>query len=339
MNVGITSDGTLKPKSARIVMPGTENDTNQVTSVKTKTVGRTAAGINSITANTITFTENHQFSNGETIRFVSDTARLPDGILNNKVYFAITTGLNADQLKVATSFSEAAAGQALTINNKGGEIKVESRVSDKIVGDVGHPIQFDTVNEQWYVTVGSASTDNNIYSTLVGVGTTALGAATSRTYITRRTDDRSLSDKIYKLRYVIPSGVGITSARPPRTSFVLQESNDVTGATNTEVALQYNPSTVTMSNSAQMRNFRFIRNAEYSGGQLNFTTEIPHGLKSGASVKINNVTSTVNTVGLANSGYNGTYTIVNVPNSNKFTVTAPATNPGTFTNNTSQRTT
>ena len=339
LNVGITSDGTLRTKSARIVMPGTENDTNQVTSVKTKTVGRTAAGINSITANTITFTENHQFSNGETIRFISDTARLPDGLLNNKVYFAITAGLNADQLKVATSFSEAAAGQALTINNKGGEIKVESRVSDKIVGDVGHPIQFDTVNEQWYVTVGSASTDNNIYSTLVGVGTTALGAATSRTYITRRSDDRSLSDKIYKLRYVIPSGVGITSARPPRTSFVLQESNDVTGATNTEVALQYNPSTVTMSNSAQMRNFRFIRNAEYSGDQINFTTEIPHGLKSGASVKINNVTSTVNTVGLANSGYNGTYSVINVPNSNKFTVTAPATNPGTFTNNTSQRTT
>jgi len=337
--VGITSDGTLSTKSARIVMQGTENSSNKVTSVKTKTVGRTAAGINSISSNTITFTDSHQFLNGETIRVISDSARLPDGITNNKVYFAITDGLNSDQIKIATSFSEAAAGQSITINNKGGTLKVESRVSDKIVGDAGHPIQFDTTNEQWYINVGSASTDNDIYSTLVGVGTTALGAATSRTYIIRKSDNRSLSDKVYKFRYVIPSGVGITSARPPRTSFVIQESNDVIGATNTEVALQYSPSTVTMSNSAQLRNFRFIRTAEYSGGQLNFTTEVPHGLKSGASIKINNVTSTVNTVGLANSGYNGTYTVVNVPSSNVFTVTSPATNPGTFTNNTSQRTT
>jgi len=339
LNVGITSDGTLRTKSARIVMQGTENSTNQVSSVKTRTIGRTAAGINSITADVITFTDNHQLLNGETIRFVSDTARLPDGIINNKVYFAITDGLNADQLKVASSFSEAAAGQSITINNKGGTIRAESRVSDKIVGDVGHPVQFDTVNEQWYINVGTATTDNNIYSTLVGVGGTTLGTATSRSYIIRKSDDRSLNDKIYKFRYVIPSGVGITSARPPRTSFVLQESNDVTGSTNSEVALQYNPSSVSMSNSAQMRNFRFISNAEVDGSNLNFTTEVPHGLRSGSTVKINNVTSTVNTIGIANSGYNGTYTVVNVSNSNKFAVTAPPTNPGTFTNNTSQRTT
>ena len=339
LNVGITSDSTLRTKSARIVMQGTENSSDQVTGTKVKTVGRTSAGINSITANVITFTENHNFLNGETIRFVSDTARLPDGLINNKVYFAITNGLNNDQLKVASSFSEAAASQSITINDKGGTIQVQSRVSDKIVGDVGHPVQFDTINQQWYVNVGTAASDNTIYSTLTGVGVTELGAATSRTFITRRSDDRSLSDKIYKFRYVIPSGVGITSARPPRTSFVLQESNDVTGATNTEVALKYNPNVVTMSNSAQMRNFRFLSNAEFDSGQLNFTTEIPHGLKVGAKVEINNVTSTVNTVGLANSGFNGTYNVLNVSGCNKFSVASPATNPGTFTNNTSQRTT
>ena len=339
LNVGITSDGTLRTKSARIVMQGTENSSNQVTGTKTKTVGRTAAGINSITANVITLTEDHQFLNGETIRFVADNARLPDGLVNNKVYFAITDGLSADQLKVAASFSESAAGESLTINSKGGTIQVQSRVSDKLVGDVGHPVQFDTVNGQWYVNVGTAASDNTIYSTLVGVGATSLGSATSRSYIIRQSDDRSLSDKIYKFRYVIPSGVGITSARPPRTSFVLQESNDVTGASNAEVALQYNPNSVTMSNSAQLRNFRFIKDAEYDGGNLNFTTEIPHGLKTGATVKINNVTSTVNNVGIADSGYNGTYTVTGVPNANRFTVVSPATNPGTFTNNTSQRTT
>tara|TARA_B100001287_G_scaffold87538_1_gene73295 strand:- start:3105 stop:8957 length:5853 start_codon:yes stop_codon:yes gene_type:complete len=340
LKVGITSDGTLSEKSARIIMHGTEDSGNQTTGEKIKTVGRTATGINSITSNIITFTDNHQFLNGETIRFVSDTARLPDGLINNKVYFAVTDGLNPDQLKVAASFSEAAAGDFITINNKGGQIQVQSRVSDKIVGDVGHPVQFDTVNQQWYINVGSASTDNTIYSTLTGVGMTALGEATSRSYIIRKSDDRSLSDKIYKFRYVIPSGVGITSARPPRTSFVLQESNDVSGATNAEVALKYNPNTVTMSNSVQMRNFRFLSNAESDGaGNLIFTAEVPHGLKAGAKVKISNVTSTVNTVGVANSGYNGTYTVQNVTGCNKFSVLSPPTNPGTFTNNTSQRTT
>ena len=337
--VGIASDGSLKTKSARIVMPNTENSDNQVSSSKVKTVGRTSVGVNSITANTITFTDNHQFLNGETIRVFSDNARLPDGLIINKVYFAITDGLNSDQIKIASSFSEATTGQEIAINNKGGTLKVESRVSDKVVGDVGHPIQYDTTNNQWYLTVGSASTDNSIYSTLVGVGSTALGSATSRTYINRRSDDRSLSDKLYKFRYVIPSGVGITSARPPRTSFILQESNDVIGATNAEVALPYNPNVVTMSNSSQLRNFRIVRDAEYNSGQLDFTTEIPHGLKVGSTVKINNVTSTVNTTGIANSGYNGTYSVISVPSSNKFSVTSSPTNPGTFTNNTSQRTT
>ena len=31
-------------------------------------------------------------------------------------------------------------------NNKGGSIKIESRVTDKIPGDPGHPIQYDTTN-------------------------------------------------------------------------------------------------------------------------------------------------------------------------------------------------
>ena len=45
-------------------------------------------------------------------------------------------------------------GDELTINNLGGTLKIESRVSDK-VGDVGHPIQFDSDVDQWYVTVGT----------------------------------------------------------------------------------------------------------------------------------------------------------------------------------------
>jgi hypothetical protein len=45
---------------------------------------------------------------------------------------------------------------------------------------------------QWYVNVATASTENTIYSTVVGLGTAGLGDATPRTYIKRRPDTRSL---------------------------------------------------------------------------------------------------------------------------------------------------
>ena len=98
-------------------------------------------------------------------------------------------------------------------------LKVE--VSDKISGDIGHPIQYDATKAQWYITVGTASTDNDFYSTLVGLGTTSLGATTPRTFINRQPDTRNVLDTIYRLRYVIPAGSGITSARPPVDGYVL----------------------------------------------------------------------------------------------------------------------
>ena len=166
INVGISSDITgTKNYASRISMPGTTD----TASMKEFTVGRVGTA-NSITSDIITLTQNHTFINGETIRFISEDARLPDGLENNKVYFAITDGLNADQLKVASTFTEASAGQQLPLNNLGGSLKVQSRVSDKIVGDLGHPIQFDTVNEQWYITVPSDLSLNSIYHAIKGIG-------------------------------------------------------------------------------------------------------------------------------------------------------------------------
>ena len=88
-----------------------------------------------------------------------------------------TDGLNADQPKVASTFTEASAGQQIPLNNLGGSIKVQSRVSDKIVGDLGHPIQFDTVNEQWYITVPSDLSLNSIYHAIKGIGSGIVGDA------------------------------------------------------------------------------------------------------------------------------------------------------------------
>ena len=341
LNAIISQEGTPIDYYARIVMPNTQTGSNQVTSVKTARVGQNVSTGNSISNNIFTFTESHQFLSGESVRFVSDNARLPDGIENNRVYYAITSGLNADQIKVATSLNDSVNGTAIAVNNLGGILKVESRVSDKSVGEIGHPVQYDTTESQWYVTVGTAATDNTLYPTIAALGVSKLGAATPRTYITRKPDNRTLSDKIYKYRYVIPAGSGITSARAPRPSYVLAESSDVVGLTDAEVALQFSPTAVTMSNETEIRNPSFLRTCTYvSSGVISYDTEMPHGLSVGSKVKIVNVTSAQNTSGVGNSGYNGSFTVSEVTKQTQFKVSdGPTADPGMFTNNTSSRTT
>jgi len=324
---------------ARIVMPNTQNDSTQVTAVKVSEVGRSVSTGNSITSNTLTLKEDHQFLNGETIRVLSDNARVPDGIEANKIYFAITDGLDPDQIQIAISANNATSGDELVINNLGGNLRVESRVSDKRVGDVGHPIQYDSTQSNWYVNVATAATDNSLYPTISDLGTGSLGDSTNRTFITRTPDNRGLQDRIYRVRFVSPSGSGISSARPPQKDFILQESNSVTGSTDAEVALQFSPTTVSMSNYVEMRNFSFIRNAEWSSDQAFYTTELPHNLSIGSQVKITNVTSANNTTAIGNSGFNGTFTVTGIASANQFTVTNEYNDPGPFTNNTSSRTT
>ena len=340
LNVTISRSGTPSGYYARVIMPNTAYGASEVTSVKVAEVGRNVSTGNSISSSTITFSADHQFLNAETIRIFSDNSRLPDGLENNKIYYAITDGLSANQIQVAKTLNDAEDGNNITINNFGGNLSVQSRVNDKISGDIGHPIQYDTSVNQWYVNVGSAATDNTIYPTLVSLGTTALGGATSRTYITRQPDNRSSEERIYKFRYVIPSGSGITSARVPTDSFVIQQSNTVTGNDNTEVALQFSPSSVTMNNFTEMRNFSFISNAVWNGGgSVSYATELPHKLSIGSTVQISNVTSSNFPVGTASSGYNGTFTVTGITSARQFVVSGVKSNPGTFTNNTSQRTT
>jgi len=339
LNVLILSGGSGNTYNARIVMPDTHKSANQVTSVKVAKVGRNVGTGNSITGNTLTFAQNHNFLNGETIRVLSDNTRIPDGLENNTVYYAITDGLSANQIKIAKTLNDALNGNAIAINKFGGTLTVESRVSDKVSGDIGHPIQFDSTANQWYVTVGTASSDNNLYPALVSLGTSALGEATSRTYVTRTPDSRSSDDRIYKFRYVIPAAAGIATARAPKDSFVVQESNKVIGDSNAEVALPYSPTPVTMSNEAQLRNFRFIADAKYAGGTVTIFTEKAHGLSIGSTVEIENVISTNNPIGVAQSGYNGVFRVSGITSSRGFTVAGVSTDPGTFSNNTSNRTT
>jgi len=340
LSVLIPQGGTSTQYSARIVMPNTELSTSQVTSQKVHKVGRVGSA-NSITANTITLTGPHSFLSGESIRIISENGHLPDGLDNNLLYYAITSGVGTDQIKVAKTLNDAvAATNPITINNKGGILRVVSRVSDKISGDIGHPIQYDSTQGQWYITVGTAATDNSFYPTLVGLGTTALGAATPRTYIKRKPDTRSITDTVYRVRYVIPAGSGITSARPPIDGYVIQESSTVNGISNTEVETYFSPTTVSLSNLSEQRNFSFIAHARWDSNSAYILSELPHNLKTGSEVLIQNIKSSNNPVGTANSGFNGTYFITGINSAREFVVNIPSIlGPGTFTNDTSSRTT
>ena len=332
LNVLINQSGISTEYSASIVMPGTTN-----TSEKKFVVGRSNAGINSISSNTLTLTTPHTLSNGETIRITSNTGQLPDGLGFNQVYYAITSGIGTNQLKIAQTLNDATSLNPVDINSNGGILSIVSRVSDKKPGDLGHPIQYDSSNSNWYVNVATAATANTIYPVVVGLGTTSLGAATPRTYIKRKPDTRNIIDTVYRLRYVLPADSPST-ARPPLDGYILQESNTSIGSTNAEVAFQFNPDGAILSDSTQLRNPKIIANASWNSGTASIITELPHNLNVGSQVEVLQVTSTNNTAGVANSAYNGTFTVSGISSTKQFSF-ALTDDPGTFTNDTSTRTT
>ena len=325
--------------SAKIVMSG-----SQSSSEKSFVVDRSITGINSIgsdsigaDSNVITLTNAHDFINGESIRILSDTGQLPDGLDANTVYYAITAGLTTNRnIKVAKTLNDANTDNALKINNKGGVLSVVSRVSDKNSGEIGHPIQYDTTNSQWFVGVSTNSSDNTIYSNIVGFGSAILGESTPRTYINRQVDNRNSVDTLYRARYVVPKDAGI--AKPPSDAFIIQESNTSIGSTDGEIQAYFGSGS--LSNVNEQRNFRFIADAIWNSASstATITTELPHRLSEGSQIQLVNVRSGFNTTGIGNSGYNRLYTIAGITSATGFTV-GLGTDPGTFSNDTSDRTT
>ena len=350
LNVLVPSaSGISSEYSSRIVMPNGLgfSTTKQYSSEKLFRVDRSSAGINSITNSVITLTAPHTFANAESVRVISDNGRLPDGLDPNTVYFAITdqnssAGLTThNTIKLAKTETDAKNASALTINNLGGTLSVVSRVSDKNSGDIGHPIQFDNSptqsRRQWYINVSTASTDNKIYDdVVVGLGVTALGSATPRSFIKRRSDTRSNVDTLYRIRHVIPAANGGSIARPPTDGFILQESNTSIGSTNSEIQTYFGSGSLTHVN--ENRNFRFVAHANWGSNVGNILTELPHDLSVGSLVEIVNVKSGINTTGVGNSGFNGTFPVTGITSSKEFTV-GINTDPGAFTNDTLTRTT
>jgi hypothetical protein len=339
LNVLISNSGSSRQYSAKIVMPNTQGTSNQISAIKSFQVNQSAAGINSITSNTLSLTQPHNFINGETIRIKSYNGSLPDGLTPNTTYYVITSGVGTDQIKIAKTLNDAInATPAIPLNNKGGILTIQSRVIDKTVGNIGHPIQYDTSQNNWYINVSSASTENTLYSAIVGFGTTSLGAVTPRSYITRKVDNRNVLDTVYRIRYVIPASSGVTTARPPLDGYVIQESSTTIGISDSEVSALYSPTTSTLSNENELRNFRIIANASWDGTYAYFDTEIPHDLSVGSQVDVYNVKSSTNTTSTYGSGYNLNYSVVGISSLKQFTV-GLTTDPGTFQSDVSNRTT
>jgi hypothetical protein len=319
---------------ARIVMPNT-----QLSSQKLFNVGRSVSGINSITSNIFTLTTNHSLDLGESVRVYSENGVMPDGINSNQIYYAVTSGTgitSTSQVKLAQSLNDALTDNPIVVNNKGGILSIVSRVSDKSSGDIGHPIQWDSTQSQWYINVSTASTENTLYTVVNNSGTGSLGEATPRSYITRTPDTRSLIDTVYRFRYVLPKDSSIAS-RPPLDAFILQESNNVIGSGTTEIFKYFDPTNSSaLSNSTELRNPRFVANATWSSDTANIITEIPHELSVGSQVEIINIKSSNNTSGTANLGFNGTFTVTGISSTKHFSYSLTS-NPGSFANDTSIR--
>jgi len=254
----------------------------------------------------------HNLTTGEKVVIISDDGDLPENLKTNTVYYAIAD--NNTTIKLAASEAEANNDEQLTVYG-GTNLKIITRVSDKVAGDLGHPVQWD--GSQWYINVSSS--ENTITSQLTGSG------ATEPTTIKRTSDNRSLDEKIYKLRVVVPKQ--LSNAKTPEPGFILQESSTTgyVGAADT------NRTTIDSTNYDWNRNPRFIKTCSFSSPTVTVVTELPHNLKTGDSVIIKNVTDSSS----AGNAYNGTYDVMVVDDLTfKYTST---TTPGTFTNDVNDR--
>ena len=299
------------------------------------------SGVNAIISNVFQFKTTHQLVNGEKVRVFSNTGETPSGIINDKIYFAISGGtLAADRIQLASTFNDAIARRPITgISNGGGKLVIRSTVSDKNPGDPGHPMQFDettyTINNVpntvggWYLT-GSSNLSNTIFPALVSIGVGVIGEETGTTFLKRRVDNRSLLDRLYRLRYVIPKEH--TNARAPKPGFILQESKTVGVGSASFLSAD-------LSNPTQLKNVKIIKTASWNAQTISYTTEEPHRLQKGDIVTIRNIDSVNNSTGTFKLGYNGEFGVDNIISTKKFTVTGISTDPGLFLNQVNQRTT
>ncbi|WJZ47901.1 tail fiber protein [Synechococcus phage DSL-LC03] len=317
--------------SAPILMP-IPDGTDGPTSEKSFKVIRVGAA-NSITSgNTLNFETPHTLFTGESVRVLADDGLTPDGLITNNIYYAITGGaLSSNQIQLSKSLNDAISGTPVPIdiyNTGGGLLRVVSRVNDKSPNDIGHPIQYDSANSNWYVTTSSSTSKNTIRSGFTTYRQFLITGESSKSFITRKIDTRSVNDRIYRFRYVIPKEYSV--AREPSLNYIIQETKSSGVENSSEFTL--------VDNQIKKRNHKIISNVSYDSinNLVTVTTELPHKFMVGDKVTLQNVRSTDNTTGASNSGYNGINSVTSVLNSKQFQYSVDLS-LGTFIDNLSTR--
>ena len=300
-------------QSAKIFMEEFGTGNPSIISVKESNIGQPSDGV-------FTSSVLHRLTTGEKVIIVSDDGDLPENLSEKTTYFAIRE--SGIQFKLASSKTNADNGEFIKVY-KGTNLRVLSRVSDRDSGEFGHPVQFDsstvsvtrngvTTSETagWYINVeGNNSISNNISS---------LTGRTEPSYVKRRSDTRSLDDKIYKVRLAIPKE--ISNSKNPENGFVIQESSS-TGFTSNDDFTKND--TLTRADFGFKRNPRFISSCTYNSGTkvITITAEKPHNLATGDLVSIKNVKdggTGGSALGEFGKGYNGEFTITNIVNNLTF---------------------
>jgi cytoskeletal protein CcmA (bactofilin family) len=299
----------------------------------------------------------HDLKNGESIRIFSENGDLPEGLEEESVYFAITLekngtradgmSLNGTQFQVASSKTNAEAQTPIYIPvYLGSEIRVESRVSDKEAGELGHPIQYDSATRSITNVETSAVTnetagwfihcENN--SPLFQHVITLSNNDSEITYVKRKADDRSLDEKLYRMRYVVPKELDNT--RDPVNGFILQDSSTV----NVRETSDFKLTDIGRSDYDFDRNPRFITTCTYDNGAnlITIRADKPHNLKNEDVVIISDVVSSTNGAASKDFGFNGTFNVEDIVDDKTFTVndvdiSGVTHDPGNILNDTNVR--
>ena len=264
----------------------------------------------------------HDLKTGESIRIIKDNGDLPEGFDPHTVYYAITgdknatrqdgIGLSQYEIQIASSKTNADRTTPVYIKSIGspadGILNIISRVSDKDAGDLGHPMQYDDSQSSWFIHVNP--TGNTIYSNISSFS----DDNEEIPYILRKTDDRSLDDKLYKFRYVIPKE--LRNARDPQDSFVIQESS----STNVRNDADHTRTVITNADYDYDRNTKFISHIYFNVSTkiVTIRSDKSHSLNAGDQIIVKNVISDVNQNGALNRGYNGTFIVTSVTNDKVF---------------------
>jgi hypothetical protein len=280
----------------------------------------------------------HGLKTGEKVRILSTDGDLPENITENTVYYAIASDVDftllGTEIKLATSSTNAAIALPITVYG-GTSLRIVSRVSDKTPGDLGSPIQYDTTNNNWFI---HTNTNSDIYKALASNGVVGLTARTDVSYVKRISDSRSIDERVYKFRVVVPKES--RNSRDPVEGFVIQESSSTGIGSNTYATTP----TITSVDVDYNKNPKLISKCSTVSTTITVISELPHNLNTGDIVIVKYVTDASGSpTGADNLGYNGTFTVTSIVNDKTFTysttdVFGVTHATGTFTNDTSSRT-